>query len=167
MAAEETDRTTRVSRRIAAPRAALYAALMDPAALAAWLPPGRMTGVVHAFDARVGGGYRMSLFYPPDETAFRGKSGEREDRVNVRFVSLEPPARLVEAVTFETEDPDLQGETTMIWTFEPAPGGTEVTVLALDLPPGVRPEDNAEGSRLSLAQLAQYCETAGGRGLSG
>ncbi|MDB5417950.1 MAG: Activator of Hsp90 ATPase 1 family protein [Phenylobacterium sp.] len=158
MKAEGPDRTTRVSRRIAAPREALYAALLDPAALVAWLPPGRMTGQIHAFDARVGGGYRMSLFYPPDETAFRGKSGEREDRVNVRFVSLEPPARIVEAVTFESDDPALQGEMTMIWSFAPAPGGTEVTVLSLDLPPGLRPKDNAEGSRLSLAQLARYCE---------
>jgi hypothetical protein len=33
---------------------------MDPDVLVAWLPPARMTGRIHAFDARVGGGYRMS-----------------------------------------------------------------------------------------------------------
>lgn len=53
------------SRIIAAPLEALYAAFMDPVALAAWLPPGEMAGRVHEFDARVGGGYRMSLFYLP------------------------------------------------------------------------------------------------------
>jgi hypothetical protein len=32
-----------------------------------WLSPGDMTGKVHEFEGRVGGGYRMSLFYPPSE----------------------------------------------------------------------------------------------------
>jgi uncharacterized protein YndB with AHSA1/START domain len=153
-----SERTSRVSRRIAAPRARLYAALLDPEALVRWLPPGRMTGRIHAFDSRVGGGYRMSLFYPPDETEFRGKTAEREDRVSVRFVVLEPAARIVEAVTFDSDDPAFAGVMTMIWTFDEAPAGCDVSVLSLDLPPGVRPEDNAEGTRLSLAQLACFCE---------
>jgi hypothetical protein len=29
----------------------------------------------------------MSLFYPPDEQRFRGKTAEREDRVRVRPAS--------------------------------------------------------------------------------
>jgi hypothetical protein len=29
---------------------------MDPSELVAWLPPGGMTGVIHDFDGRVGGG---------------------------------------------------------------------------------------------------------------
>jgi hypothetical protein len=32
-----------------------------------WLSPGDMTGKVHEFEGRVGGGYRMSLFYSPSE----------------------------------------------------------------------------------------------------
>jgi hypothetical protein len=48
-----------------------------------------MTGEIHEFDARVGGGYRMSLFYPPDEHTFGGNTAE--DMVNVRFVELAPP----------------------------------------------------------------------------
>jgi len=50
-----------------------------------------MTGEIHEFDARVGGGYRMSLFYPTDEGAFRGKTSDSEDMVNVRFMELAPP----------------------------------------------------------------------------
>ncbi len=65
---------TRTSRIIEAPPEALYQAFMDPAALVEWLPPAEMTGQIHAFDARVGGGYRMSLFYPPNEASFRGKT---------------------------------------------------------------------------------------------
>ena len=51
---------TRASRIIKAAPEEVYAAFMDPDVLVAWLPPARMTGRIHAFDARVGGGYRMS-----------------------------------------------------------------------------------------------------------
>src|SRR5689334_3935035 len=96
------DRSTHNSRVIAASAEALYQAFVDPAALVEWLPPGRMTGRMHAFDARVGGGYEMSLFYPEDETDQVGKTADSEDRVKVRFTALEPPHRIVEAITFAT-----------------------------------------------------------------
>jgi hypothetical protein len=38
------------------------------------------------------------------------------------------------------------------------PGGTEVTLLCKNLPPGLRPEDNEAGSELSLEQLARRFE---------
>ena len=78
--------TTRTTRVIRATPEELYGAFLDPAALVAWLPPAGMTGRMHTCDARVGGGYEMSLYYPPDERSFRGKTSEREDRVAVRFV---------------------------------------------------------------------------------
>lgn len=43
---------------------ALYWAFTKPNALAVWQAPGNMTGKIHEFDLRVGGGYTMSLFYP-------------------------------------------------------------------------------------------------------
>jgi uncharacterized protein YndB with AHSA1/START domain len=150
---------TRNSRVIRASPEALFGAFVDPAALAEWLPPGRMTGRIHSFDGRVGGGYRMSLFYPEEEQAFRGKTAEREDAVAVRFVELTPPARVVEAVRFVSDDPQFHGEMTMTVTFEPHGDGTEVTLLFEDLPPGLRPADNEEGARLSLEQLAARFET--------
>ena len=131
---------------------------MDPAALLAWLPPGEMTGKIHDFDARVGGGYRMSLFYPPTERVFRGKTSAREDMLTVRFVELTPPRRIVETVNFHTIDPAFLGEMTIEVTLEAVHGGTEVTFLCKNLPPGLRPEDNEAGSRLSLEQLARYVE---------
>jgi len=147
--------TTRTSRIIAAPADELYAAFMDPEALVAWLPPGEMTGRIHHFDATVGAGYRMSLFYPADARFSRGKTTDREDMVDVRFVELTPPRRIVEAVSFVTADPALRGEMTIEVTFDEVAGGTEVTFLCRNLPPGVRPEDNEAGARLSLEQLAR------------
>jgi uncharacterized protein YndB with AHSA1/START domain len=149
---------TRTSRVIRARREELYAAFLDPAALVDWLPPAEMTGEIHEFDARVGGGYRMSLFYPPVERAFRGKTSDREDVVDVRFVELTPPCRIVEAVRFVTADPAFFGEMTLIATFEKVSGGTEVTLVFTNLPPGLRAEDNEAGSRLSLEQLARRFE---------
>lgn len=149
---------TRTSRVIRARPEALYAAFLDPSALADWLPPAGMTGRIHAFDARVGGGYRMSLYYPPDERVFRGKTAEQEDMVDVRFVELTPPRRIVEAIRFVTNDPVFRGEMTLTVTFDEVPGGTEVTLDFRNLPPGLRPEDNDAGSRMSLEQLAARFE---------
>lgn len=154
--------STHASRVIRARPEEIYDAFIDPAKLAAWLPPGEMTGKIHEFDARVGGGYRMSLFYPPTERSSRGKTAEREDMVSVRFVELAPPHRIVEAISFHTDDPALLGEMTLVATFEPVPGGTNVTLLCADLPPGLRPEDNEAGSRLSLEQLAHRFEAGTG-----
>ena len=150
--------STRTSRVIRAPREALYRAFTDPAALARWQAPDEMTGQVHAFDARVGGGYRMSLFYPATAQEYRGKTSEREDRFTARFVELTPPARIVEAITFDSADPAFSGEMTMVVTLEEREGGTEVTIGFEHIPPGIRPEDNDAGTRSSLEKLARYVE---------
>jgi uncharacterized protein YndB with AHSA1/START domain len=142
--------STRISRIIRASREALYRAFTDPAALAAWLSPGEMTAEVHEFDARVGGGYRMSLFYPSSEQVYRGKMSEREDRFTARFLELTPPTRIVQAVSFDSADPAFSGEMTMVVTLEERDGGTEVTILFEHIPSGIRPEDNEAGTRSSL-----------------
>jgi uncharacterized protein YndB with AHSA1/START domain len=150
--------STRTSRIIKANPEKLYEAFMDPAILITWLPPGNMTGKLHAFDGRVGGGFRMSLYYQLDDDSFRGKATEKEDMSDVRFVELVPRRKIVEAVTFVTDDPALKGEMTITVTFDEVPGGTEVTFACTDLPPGLRAEDNDEGARLSLEQLARRFE---------
>ncbi|MGH2534509.1 MAG: SRPBCC domain-containing protein [Thermomicrobiales bacterium] len=149
---------TRTSRVIRASREALYRAFTDPAALAVWQAPGEMTGKVHNFDARVGGGYQMSLFYPASEQEFRGKTAEREDRFTARFVELTPPSRIVQAITFDSENPAFAGEMTMTVTFEEGNGGTDVTIMFDHIPSGIRPEDNDAGTRSSLEKLARYVE---------
>src|SRR5213083_2837721 len=78
--------STRNSKFIKATPEALYRAFTDPAALAVWQAPGDMTGKVHSFDYRVGGGYQMSLYYPSTETTSPGKTEDREDH-KYRLVS--------------------------------------------------------------------------------
>ncbi|GHO85727.1 SRPBCC family protein [Dictyobacter formicarum] len=150
--------STRNSKFIKATPEALYRAFTDPAALAVWLVPGDMTGEVHSFDYRVGGGYQMSLYYPSSEKTIRGKTSEREDRYTARFVELTPPERIVEAITFDSVDPALAGEMIMVVTLEAENDGTTVSILFKDLPSGIRPEDNEVGTQSSLEKLARYVE---------
>jgi uncharacterized protein YndB with AHSA1/START domain len=149
-----------VSRRIKATPDAVYAAFMDPAVLVSWLPPGEMTGKIHAFDGRAGGGYEMSLFYPQTDSSNRGKTSAHEDRVSVRFLELVPGQKIVEAVTFHSEDSALKDVMTITIVFVPEEEGTEVAFQFEDLPPGVRPEDNEQGARQSLDQLARRFDSA-------
>jgi uncharacterized protein YndB with AHSA1/START domain len=154
--------STRTSKFINATPEALYRAFTDPAALAAWRAPGEMTGEVHRFDLREGGGYEMSLYYPVskkgDAKEMRGKTSGREDRFAARFVELTPPSRIVEAITFDSGDPAFSGEMLMEVTLEPVEEGTKVTMGFKNLPPGIRPEDNEVGTQLSLEKLARYVE---------
>ena len=154
--------STRNTALIHASPEAVYRAFTDPDALAAWLVPGGMTGQVHHFDLRVGGGYQMSLYYPPSNGAPRGKTAEREDRYTARFVELQPPHGIVEAITFESSDPAFAGEMMLEVTLAAANGGTAVTIAFTDIPPGIRPEDNEAGTRSSLDKLARYLDRAAG-----
>ena len=150
--------STRNSKWIKATPEALYRAFTDPAALAVWLAPGDMTGEVHRFDDRVGGGYQMSLYYPSSEQTLRGKTEDREDRYTARFVELTPPRRIVEAITFDAVDPAFLGEMFMEVNLEAEDGGTTVSILFEGIPLGIRPEDNEAGTQSSLEKLARYVE---------
>jgi uncharacterized protein YndB with AHSA1/START domain len=150
--------STKNSKFIKAPLEAVFNAFTDPAALGVWLAPGDMTGKVHHFDYRVGGGYQMSLYYPSSDKKSRGKTAEREDRYTARFVELAPPGRIVETISFDSPDPTFAGKMTMEITLEAEGDGTNVTIVFKDIPPGIRPEDNELGTRLTLDKLAGYVE---------
>ena len=146
-----------VSRIIKAPRAKLYAACLDPDMLARWRAPDRMSGVVHSFDARVGGSYRMSLIYKSAKRG-TGKTSSDTDSFTGRFIELVPDEKIVESIAFESDDPAYAGTMTLTTSFEDVPGGTNVILRFDGLPPGIRPEDNETGSRQSLAKLAALVE---------
>ncbi|MBQ0826814.1 SRPBCC family protein [Streptomyces tagetis] len=143
---------TRVSRHLAAPRAAVYRMLLDPEAVARWRVPDGMSARVHAFDAREGGLFRVSLTYEGPGT---GKSGARTDTYHGRFARLVPDERIVEVLEFETPDPALRGAMTLTTTLADAPGGgTDVTVDHEGLPDAVPAADNETGTRMALGRLA-------------
>jgi uncharacterized protein YndB with AHSA1/START domain len=149
---------TRVERHIRAPRARVYATLMDPEAVVQWMVPDGMTSSVHTFDGREGGTFRISLTYDAPERA--GKTQGQTDTFHGRFVRLVPDREVVQAVAFETDDPALQGEMTITYTLSDGDGGTDVVSLHEGLPSGVAPADNELGTRMSLDKLARLVERA-------
>ncbi|SDO44492.1 SRPBCC family protein [Geodermatophilus sp. DSM 45219] len=148
--------TTRVSRHLRAPRAAVYRALLDPDAVARWRVPDGMTCEVHEWDAREGGTLRVSLSY--DEPGQQGKTTAHTDTYRGRFVRLVPGELVVEADVFETGDPAMQGAMTSTIALADAGDGTELTAVHEGVPDGVRPEDNELGWRMALDRLAALVE---------
>src|SRR5881396_2798 len=144
--------STRISRHVNAPRARVYQALLDARAVATWMVPTGMTSQVHAFDAREGGAFRISLTY--DAPTGTGKTTAQTDTFHGRFVKLVTNEQVVEVVEFETKDPALRGEMTITITLTDADGGTDVFAVHDRLPPGVPPADNETGWRSSLGKLA-------------
>jgi uncharacterized protein YndB with AHSA1/START domain len=149
--------TTRITRRMHAPRADVYHALLDPRAVAKWQVPKGMTSKIHIFEPREGGAFRISLTY--DSPTATGKSSAHTDTFRGRFVELVPDERVVEVVEFETKDPALRGEQTITFTLVDEDGGTEVYAVHDNLPPGLSAKDNETGWRMSLDNLAAYVES--------
>ena len=150
-------RTDRGSRVMAAPPGRVWAALVDPEALLAWLPPGGMTARFERFDARPGGSYRMVLTYS-DASGARGKATADSDVVEARFVDIVPGERVVQAVDFVSDDPAYAGTMTMTWEIAAVEAGTRVDIVAEDVPDGISAEDHAAGLSSSLANLADHVE---------
>jgi uncharacterized protein YndB with AHSA1/START domain len=149
--------STRMRWHINAPRAAVYRVLFDARAVAKWKVPDGMTCQVHAFDARAGGSFRISLTY--DAPTGTGKTTAHTDTYDGRFVKLVPNEQIVEVDEFETKDPALRGELTITITLADGDGGTDLLAVHDGLPPGVSPADNEAGWQMALAKLAALVET--------
>ena len=147
-----------MSRVVAAPRSRVYAALLDPVAVQRWMVPDDMTSEVHRFEAVEGGTFAITLTYA--EATSAGKTTEHADSFSGRFVRLVPDTEVVQAVAFDTDDPDVRGEMTITYRLEDVPGGTLVTGLHADLPPGVSAAENEVGWTMSLRKLAALVEGA-------
>jgi uncharacterized protein YndB with AHSA1/START domain len=150
-------RTDRASRVIAAPPDDVYAALVNPETLTAWLPPAGMTGTFEQFDARPGGSYRLVLTYT-DASASPGKTTAATDIVESRFIDIVPGVRVVQAVDFVSDDPTYAGTMTMTWEVTGVDDGTRVDITADNVPDGIAANDHAAGLASSLTNLAEYLE---------
>ncbi|MER6573353.1 SRPBCC domain-containing protein [Streptomyces sp. NPDC001093] len=147
---------TRASRRVQAPPHAVYRALTDADAIAAWRVPDGMTARVHTFEAREGGHFRVSLTY--DDASATGKSGGHTDTYHGHFARLVPGALVVEVFEFETGDDAVRGTMTMTTTLTAADGGTDVEILHEGIPDDIPREDNERGTRMALDNLARLVE---------
>ena len=154
--------TTKNTRYINASAEVLYKAFTYPKALEIWMAPGDMTGKIHSFDLREGGSYEMSLYYPDSKQKStekpQGKTGDNEDKYKARFVELKPYEKIVLAITFDSTDEKLTGEMIMEVSLKPKDKGTTVTIVFKNIPVGIKPEDNEEGTEMTLNKLAKFVE---------
>ena len=147
-------------RHLRAPRERVYAAFLDPEAVRRWKVPEGMSCQIHSFEAHEGGTYRVSLTY--DAPLAAGKTTGATDTYHGRFVRLVPNRRIVEEDEFETDDPAMQGEMTIIIELSDAHRdgflGTDLVAVHEGLPRGLSRADNDLGWRMALEKLAALVE---------
>ena len=139
--------TVRFQRVLRAPAERVFRAFIDPDAMAKWLPPHGFTVRVHAMDARVGGGYRMS---------FTNLGTGHSHSFGGTFLELVPGERLSHTDTFD--DPNLPGQMVTTVTFKPVLVGTEVNIEQSGIPDEIPPEACCLGWQESLQLLALLVE---------
>ena len=151
----EGERVDRAWRVIAAPVSAVYDALVDGNKVSHWLPPEGATGTLEAFDPRPGGAFRMTLRF---SSGAGGKTTRDTDTVSGHFVDLEPEEFVIQDFDFVSDDPAFAGTMRMTWGLTWCAEGTEVSIVAENVPSGISKEDHAQGLASSLANLAAYVE---------
>ena len=78
----------RATQLVRAPRSAVYAALLDPGAVASWRVPDDMTARVHEWEPHEGGRFRVSLSYRAPDRA--GSKAISRSICRVRATCLRP-----------------------------------------------------------------------------
>lgn len=139
--------TIRLHRVLRAPPERVYRAFVDADALCKWLPPHGFTAKMHEFDAKVGGGYRMS---------FTNFTTGASHSFTVKYVELTPSERIVHTDRFD--DPNLHGEMRVTIAFKQVLVGTELTIEQAGVPDLIPPEACYLGWGESLTLLAQLAE---------
>lgn len=151
-------RTDTVSRLVAASPGTIFQALIDPGALVKWLPPQGMTGEMHSFDARPGGRFHLTLTYLDPDPSAPGKSSSGSDVIEAEFAELVPDERVVWLVEFASDDEAFAGVMRMSWLLRATGTGTEVVIVASDVPTGISRHDHEVGMGSTLENLAGFVE---------
>jgi uncharacterized protein YndB with AHSA1/START domain len=154
-------RTDRAHRHIKATPKRIYRALTDRDEVQEWLPPEGAHGIIEAFEPKPGGAFRITLVFDAPEAAGTGKSSANTDVVTGVFLDLIPDKRVRQRFEFTSDDPKFAGAMDMTWALTPVADGTEVAILADNVPEGITPEDHQAGMTSSLANLARASNKSG------
>ena len=142
-----TTGTVTLHRVLTAPPERIYRALLDPDALAKFLPPHGFTGRVLEMDARVGGRYRMQ---------FTNLSNGQSHAFGGEYLELVPNERIVHTDTFD--DPNLPGQMSTTITLKAVFCGTEFTAVQQGIPAMIPVEACYLGWQQTMQLLAQLVE---------
>src|SRR5699024_1022223 len=120
---------------------ALYQSFLNPNSLVEWMPPEGMSAKVDRFSPEVGGGYQMVLTYEQADS-ISGKTSDNTDEIEAKFLELIPNKKIVSSGVFDSDDSIYSGEMLMTWYFEEIDEGTKVTVVAENVPRGIKKEEH-------------------------
>lgn len=137
----------RLHRVLRASPEKIYRAYLDADAVVKWLPPNGFTAKVHALDAKVGGGYKMSFtnFATGKSHSFGGTYRELIPHERIRH-------------TNKFDDPALPEEMQTTITLRKVFCGAELNVLQEGIPDAIPAEACYLGWQESLALLAKLVE---------
>ena len=152
----KTPRIHTAKRIIHAPAESIYPAMTDADQLKLWLAPDGAAVDLMDFDLRPGGQYRMVTRFNDPDDAGRGRDGE--DIIHVRFIDIIRDQQIVQAVDFESDDPDLAGTMRLSWILDEVLGGTRVIARAEHVPPGIEMRGHEAAMSSSLERLAHLVE---------
>lgn len=155
----KSGRIDTVSKVIDASPHTLYQAFVDPNSLVKWLPPEDMRGEISLFEPVVGGRFQLTLTYEDGYVA-QGKTTENSDALEGTFIELIPNKKIVEAGVFESDDPAFAGDMIMTWYFEEVNQGTKVTIVAENVPKGIKKDDHIDGLSSTLENLERFVKTS-------
>jgi uncharacterized protein YndB with AHSA1/START domain len=139
--------TVRLHRVIATKPEKVYRAFIEADALAKWLPPNGLACIVHQFDAKVGGTFRMS---------FRNFTTGNSHSFGGEYIELVPHERL--RYTDKFDDPNLPGQIQVTVTLRKVSLGTELNIVQEGLPDAIPLEACYLGWQESLRNLAKLVE---------
>lgn len=103
------------------------------------------------------GSYRLVLTYD-DASDAPGKSSADSDVTEVQISRIVPGQQIVQEIDFESDDPAFHGTMQMEWNLRSGEEGTDVEIVARNVPDGIRARDHAEGITSSLTNLSTYLE---------
>ena len=152
------DRISINSKEIQSDIETVFKAFTEKEALEFWLAPYGMTGKIHNFDLKVGGGYEMSLYYKDNNN--EGKTSGNEDRFSTTFTEIKPFERIVQTINFQTDNSEFKDEMIMeVQLYKIDTNLTKVTIIFRNIPTGIEPKDNEDGTEQSLQKLAKFIES--------
>jgi uncharacterized protein YndB with AHSA1/START domain len=145
------------TKMIRGDRESVFKAFSDPQALEYWLAPNGMTAKIHSFEFKEGSKYEMSLFYKDNQT--EGKTAGSEDRFSATFTEIKPFEKIVQTIHFQSDNPDFKDEMVMeVQLTEIDNNTTKVSIAFKNIPTGIDPKDNEDGTEQSLQKLADYID---------
>ena len=139
-----------LSRHVRAPREKVFEAFVNPEAMKRWMCPRGMTLPVMEVDARVGGGFRLTM---------RARDGDQFSAV-AKYREIAPPARLV--YTWQWEGGPMPAVETLITvTLLERDGGTEIRMDHSGFPDAAMCESHKEGWGSCLNRLVDAWDPRG------